>query len=108
MFETAEIGHAIDKATYKTQAAELREALLDAQYELKQRGDFPVLILVHGLDTVGRDDTVNLLNEWLDPRLIDNIAFDEPSRDERQRPWMWRYWKALPAKGRIGMYFGSY
>lgn len=108
MFETAEIGHAVDKATYKEQSAQLREALLEAQYELKQRADFPILILVHGLDTVGRDDTMNLINEWMDPRLIDNIAFTEPTKEERQRPWMWRYWNALPAKGRIGMYFGSY
>lgn len=108
MFESAEIGHVIDKSTYKAEEAALREALLDAQYELRQRGDFPVLILIHGMDGAGRGETLNQINEWLDPRLIHTAAFDKPNDDARERPWMWRYWRELPQKGRIGMFFGSY
>ncbi|RXZ44781.1 polyphosphate:AMP phosphotransferase [Crenobacter cavernae] len=108
MFESAEIGHAIDKDRYDELAPRLREALLDAQYELKARGDFPLLILIHGFDGAGRGETMNLINEWLDPRLIRTVAFDAPDDAARARPWMWRYWNALPAKGRIGMFFGSY
>jgi len=108
MFESAEIGHAIDKQTYKDEVPALREALLDAQYDLKEQGGFPVLILIHGLDGAGRGETMNLINEWLDPRLIHNVAFSSMNDEEKARPWMWRYWRELPAKGRIGMYFGSY
>ena len=108
MFESAEIGHVIDKSTYKAEEAALREALLDAQYELRQRGNFPVLILIHGMDGAGRGETLNQINEWLDPRLIHTAAFDKPNDDARERPWMWRYWRELPQKGRIGMFFGSY
>ncbi|KZE33442.1 polyphosphate:AMP phosphotransferase [Crenobacter luteus] len=108
MFESAEIGHAIDKDTYREQAPRLREALLDAQYELKERGDFPLVILIHGFDGAGRGETMNLINEWLDPRLVRTVAFDAPNDEARARPWMWRYWNALPGKGRIGMFFGSY
>ena len=108
MFESAEIGHAIDKATYKAEEAKLREALLEVQYELKQRGEFPLLLLLHGMDGAGRGETLNQINEWLDPRLIHTAAFDAPNDEARERPWMWRYWRELPQKGRIGMYFGSY
>lgn len=108
MFESAEIGHTIDKAAYKAEEATLREALLDVQYELKQRGEFPLLILIHGMDGAGRGETLNQINEWLDPRLIHTAAFDTPNDDARERPWMWRYWRELPKKGRIGMFFGSY
>jgi polyphosphate:AMP phosphotransferase len=51
---------------------------------------------------------MNLINEWLDPRLIRTVAFASPNDEARARPWMWRYWRELPAKGRIGMFFGSY
>ncbi|MBV8465066.1 MAG: polyphosphate:AMP phosphotransferase, partial [Burkholderiales bacterium] len=51
---------------------------------------------------------VNLLNEWMDPRLIDTHAFGEASGDEAKHPAMWRFWRALPAKGRIGILFGSW
>jgi polyphosphate kinase 2 (PPK2 family) len=82
----------------------LREALLDVQYDLKEKADFPVLILIHGFDGAGRGETMNLINEWLDPRLIDTVAFSSANDEERARPWMWRYWQKLPAKGRIGMF----
>ncbi|MBP8020715.1 MAG: polyphosphate:AMP phosphotransferase [Agitococcus sp.] len=108
MFESAEIGHKIDKNLYKVEEPVLREALLDIQYELKERGEFPVIILINGVDGAGKGETVNLLNEWMDPRLISTHAFGKTSDEERERPRMWRYWRALPAKGRIGILFGSW
>lgn len=108
MFESAEIGHSVDKETWKARVPALREALLDAQYDLKEKPDFPVLILIHGFDGAGRGETLNLINEWLDPRLIDAVAFDAANDEARARPWMWRYWRELPPKGRLGMFFGSY
>ncbi|GGY27789.1 polyphosphate:AMP phosphotransferase [Paludibacterium paludis] len=108
MFESAEIGHRIDKDSFREQVPKLREALLDLQYDLKEKADFPVLILIHGFDGAGRGETMNLINEWLDPRLIRTEAFSTPNDEARARPWMWRYWNALPENGRIGMFFGSY
>jgi polyphosphate:AMP phosphotransferase len=108
MFESAELGHKIDKATYKKEVPALREALLDAQYDLAEVRKFPVIILIGGVDGAGKGETVNLLNEWMDPRNIDTYAFGPPSEEEAERPHMWRYWQALPPKGRIGILFGSW
>lgn len=108
MFETAELGHRIDKAHYREQLPKLREALLDAQYELKEKPEFSVVILINGVDGAGKGETVNLLNEWMDPRLIDTHAFGEASHEEYVQPAMWRFWRALPPKGRIGILFGSW
>ena len=49
MFESAEIGHTIDKQTYNEAVPVLREALLAAQYRLREQARFPVLILINGL-----------------------------------------------------------
>ncbi|MBC7546047.1 MAG: polyphosphate:AMP phosphotransferase [Candidatus Sericytochromatia bacterium] len=108
MFESAELGHAIAKAVYKKEAPKLREALLDAQYDLKERGEFPVIILISGVDGAGKGETVNLLNEWMDPRLIQSRTFSAATDEERDRPQMWRFWRALPPKGRVGILFGSW
>jgi len=108
MFESAEIGHKIDKATYKEEVPILREALLDAQYELKERSEFSVIILINGVDGAGKGETVNLLNEWMDPRLISTCAFAASSDEECEKPYMWRYWRALAPKGKIGVLFGSW
>ncbi len=108
MFESAELGHKIDKETYKQQVPALREALLDAQFDLAQSRKFPVIILIGGVDGAGKGETANLLNEWMDPRHIHTHAFPEPSDEERERPSMWRFWRALPPKGKLGILFGAW
>ncbi len=108
MFESAELGHKIDKETYDAEVPALREALLGAQYDLLQNARFPVIILIGGVDGAGKGETVNLLNEWMDPRHIHAHAMGEPSDEEQERPPMWRFWRSLPPKGRIGIFFGSW
>jgi polyphosphate:AMP phosphotransferase len=108
MFESAELGHKIDKATYEAEVPKLREALLDAQMELAKQSKFPVIILIGGVDGAGRGETVNLLNEWMDPRFLQTHGMGEPSDEELDRPMMWRFWRALPPKGRIGIFLGSW
>ncbi|POA21803.1 polyphosphate:AMP phosphotransferase [Pseudomonas sp. FW300-N1A1] len=108
MFESAEIGHAIDKETFDAEEPVLREALLEAQYELKQQGRFPVIVLINGIEGAGKGETVKLLNEWMDPRLIEVRTFDQQTDEELARPPAWRYWRMLPAKGRMGVFFGNW
>ena len=108
MFESAELGHKISKETYKQEVPALREALLDAQFELAQSKKFPVVILIGGVDGSGKGETANLLNEWMDPRYIHTHAFGVPSDEETERPTMWRYWRALPPKGKIGIFLNSW
>jgi polyphosphate:AMP phosphotransferase len=108
MFESAELGHKIDKESYKKEVPALRAALQDAQYDLKENGKIPVVVLVSGQDGAGKGETINILYEWMDPRFISTLAFSTPTDEERERPFMWRYWRALPPKGRIGVFAGSW
>ncbi|HSD60370.1 MAG TPA: polyphosphate:AMP phosphotransferase, partial [Burkholderiales bacterium] len=108
MFESAELGHKIDKATYDKEELKLREALLNAQVDLVASKRFPVIILVGGVDGAGRSEIVNRLSEWMDPRHIQVNGMGEPTDEEAQRPEMWRYWRVLPPKGKVGIFFGSW
>ena len=108
MFESADLDHSVPKATYKREEPKLREALLDAQYELRKDGSFAAVILIAGVQGAGRGETVNLLNEWMDPRYVATYAFGDPSQEEQERPEQWRYWRVLPPKGRIGVLFGAW
>ena len=56
MFEVAELGHKVDKKEYEEQLPELRYGLLQAQEALKN-ADFPVIILVTGVDFAGKEGT---------------------------------------------------
>ena len=108
MFESAELGHRIPDREYDRREPKLREQLLKAQYDLLANKTFPVIIIIGGVDGAGKGETVNILNEWMDPRHIHTHAFGEMSDEERERPRMWRYWRALPPKGRIGILFGGW
>lgn len=108
MFESAELGHTIDKKTFKAEVPALRAGLLDAQFDLRENGSFPVVILISGVDGAGKGETINVLYEWMDPRYLSTLAFSAPTDEEAARPLMWRYWRALPPKGRTGIFAGSW
>lgn len=108
MFEEAQSDPKLAKKTFDLQEPRLRTALLNAQYALLNRADRTLLVVVAGIAGSGKGDTVNLMNEWMDPRHILTLAFDTPTAEEAQYPRYWRYWNALPAKGRIGIVFGSW
>ncbi|MFO0561236.1 MAG: polyphosphate:AMP phosphotransferase [Polyangiales bacterium] len=108
MFEDAELGHKLSKEEFDKTLPELREKLLEAQTRLLDAKRFPVLLLINGVDGAGKGETVNALHEWLDPRHVQSIAFGAMSDEERERPAMWRFWRALPPKGKIGIFFGNW
>ncbi|HEX8796453.1 MAG TPA: polyphosphate:AMP phosphotransferase [Polyangiaceae bacterium] len=108
MFESAELGHRVDKKDYDREVPKLREALLDAQLRVLERAEFPIILLSGGVDGGGKGEVVNLLLEWMDPRHIQVHAMGEPTDEERSRPPMWRFWRALPPKGKTGVFFGSW
>ena len=107
MFEAAELGRTIPKEDYKRRIPKLRTELLECQRKLTE-ARFPVIVVFAGVDGAGKGETVNLLNEWMDPRWIVTRAYGEPSDEERERPEYWRYWRDLPRKGRIGLFLSSW
>jgi polyphosphate:AMP phosphotransferase len=108
MFESAELGHKISKDKWKNEISKLREGLLDAQLDLLQSKKFPVIILVAGVDCAGKGETVNILNEWMDPRHIETHALRDLTDEELERPQMYRYWRVLPPQGKIGIFIGTW
>ena len=108
MFETAEIRRSIDKPSYEKLVPELRSGLLRVQNELFASKKFPVIVVIGGVDGAGKGETVNTLHEWMDPRFLETNAFGPMSDEERERPEFWRFWRTLPPKGKVGIFFGSW
>lgn len=108
MFEIVETGAQVDKAAWEKRVERLREELLEVQYENLAQKKFPVVLLINGVDGASKSETVSLLTEWMDPRHIHAHALGAPTEDEQQRPPMWRFWKRLPARGDMGIFFGSW
>ena len=107
MLAAVKPGHRVTQAAYEAALPKLRTSLLQAHFALRDR-KFPVIVIVSGADGAGKGELVHRLNEWLDPRGVTTNAFMESSDEERERPFQWRYWRALPARGRIGIFLGSW
>ena len=107
MFRTAELGRTISKEEYHEVLPALRAELLEVQQRLRE-ASFPVIVVFGGVDGAGKGQTVNQLNEWLDPRWLTTRAFGPPSDETAERPEYWRYWRDLPPKGRIGLFLRSW
>ena len=103
MFADLETGSKLAKAKFNAVAGDLRVAMVETQQALRA-ADFPVIVLFAGVDGAGKSESVQLLNEWMDPRWIVTRAFDTPSDEETERPAFWRYWRDLPAAGQIALY----
>jgi polyphosphate kinase 2 (PPK2 family) len=103
MFQTAELGQTVSKEDFDHISNDLRTELLALQQDLRS-ADFSVIVVFAGVDGAGKGESVNLINEWMDPRWIVTQAYDEPSDEERERPAFWRFWRDLPPKGQIGLF----
>ncbi len=107
MLEKAELGRTLSKKDYKDLLPDLRAQLLETQMKL-QGSPFSVIVILEGVDNVSQGEVANKLNEWLDTRGLEFNAFGPKTEEEFQRPRFWRYWRSLPARGRIAVFSGSW
>jgi polyphosphate:AMP phosphotransferase len=107
VFRTAELGRKVPREVYNEQVPVLRQELLELQQALRG-SEFPVVCLFSGVDGAGKGETVNLLNEWMDPRWLVTRAYDAPSQEESERPEYWRFWRDLPPRGRIAFFLRAW
>ena len=107
MFRTAELGRKVSRDVYNEQVTSLRQDLIELQQTLRN-ANFPVIVVFSGVDGAGKGETVNLMNEWMDPRWLITRAYTEASQEEAERPEYWRYWRDLPPRGRIGFFLRAW
>ncbi len=107
MFATAKIGRSLSKQAYKAEVENLRTELLEAQIALRER-DIPVYLIIAGMEGTGKGEVVNTLDEWLDARGVHVHAFWDASDEEKNRPRAWRFWRAMPRRGEISVFFGGW
>ncbi|PWR23496.1 polyphosphate:AMP phosphotransferase [Zavarzinia compransoris] len=108
MFESAEIGNTLSREAYEREMPRLRARLIELQSQLIERRSTEVLIVLAGLAGAGRSESAHLIGELFDPRHVQVVPDLPPNDEERCRPPMWRFWRSLPPKGRIGVFFSGW
>ena len=84
------------------------ELLADYQDRLAAQDTFGVLLVLQGLDASGKDSTIKHVMSGVNPQAVEVRAFKQPSAEELNHDFLWRYQCALPGRGRIGIFNRSH
>lgn len=91
----------------KVKRSELGETLAKLQRELNKI-DSSMLVIVDGWESSGKGFVLKDLTRELDPRYYEVNVFENPTEEEENRPFLWRFFKALPKKGNIAFFDRSF
>jgi PPK2 family polyphosphate:nucleotide phosphotransferase len=69
---------------------------------------YALLIIFQAIDAAGKDGTIKHVMSGLNPQGCQVFSFKAPSAEELDHDYLWRTSKALPERGRIGIFNRSY
>ncbi len=87
---------------------ENREQLAKLQDKLYAQDRYSVLIIFQAMDAAGKDGTVKHVMSGINPQGCQVFSFKQPSAEELDHDYLWRIYKCLPERGRIGIFNRSH
>jgi PPK2 family polyphosphate:nucleotide phosphotransferase len=84
------------------------DLLADYQDRLAAQDAFGVLLVLQGIDAAGKDGTIKHVMSGVNPQAVEVRSFKQPSAEELNHDFLWRCQRALPGRGRIGIFNRSH
>lgn len=101
-------GEEINKKELKKELNDLVDELDELQELLYAHNRFSVLLVFQAMDAAGKDSTIRAVLRGVNPAGCQVHSFKKPSENELDHDFLWRTTKALPQRGRIGVFNRSY
>jgi PPK2 family polyphosphate:nucleotide phosphotransferase len=99
---------AITKETAKEHLDADIKRIAHYQDILYAQDNYALLIIFQAMDAAGKDSTIKHVMSGINPQGCQVFAFKAPSSEELDHDYLWRCTKALPERGRIGIFNRSY
>src|SRR5687768_11786204 len=96
------------KSHCKELLAEHVAAMGELQELLYAHNRYALLIIFQAMDAAGKDSTIKHVMSGVNPQGCQVYSFKHPSKEELDHDFLWRCTKALPERGRIGIFNRSY
>ena len=97
---------------YKEQAKVLLREGIERKAELQERlyaqNRWGLLLIFQAMDAAGKDSAIEHVMSGVNPQGCQVVAFKRPTADELDHDFLWRTSRALPERGRIGIFNRSY
>ncbi len=96
------------KKRAKKYLKERRKLLIEAQEKLYANDRYSLLIVFQAMDAAGKDGTIKHVMSGVNPQGCQVFSFKQPSAEDLDHNFLWRSWRAVPERGRIGIFNRSY
>jgi PPK2 family polyphosphate:nucleotide phosphotransferase len=84
------------------------DRIADYQDRLYAQNEYALLLVFQAMDAAGKDGTIKHVMSGINPQGCQVYSFKAPSEEEMDHDYLWRCYKALPERGRIGIFNRSY
>jgi len=107
MLNEVDLTKKLEKESYKSLMEDLSNRLYLVQQASWSAGT-PVAILFEGWDASGKGTTIHKLTDPIDPRGYKIYPIRASRTYEKKRPWLWRFWLKIPARGEWAIFDRSW
>jgi PPK2 family polyphosphate:nucleotide phosphotransferase len=101
-------GLQLDKGEAKEMLQRGTAWLAEEQNMLYAQDRWSLLLVFQAMDAAGKDSTIKHVMSGVNPQGCQVSSFKQPSSEDLDHDFMWRYVRHLPERGRIGIFNRSY
>jgi polyphosphate:AMP phosphotransferase len=107
MFEHVDLDKRLDQKSFDKVVPELKDRLGELQ-RLSRDAGMPIIVVFEGWDMVGMSEVINNFILPMDPRGFLVYPITAPNPEERSKPFLWRFFVHIPARGRVAVFDRSW
>jgi PPK2 family polyphosphate:nucleotide phosphotransferase len=97
-----------DEKSIKQELETYKDKIADLQEKLFAENKHAVLVVLQAIDGAGKDSCIKHVLSGVNPQGCEVTSFKQPSREELDHDFIWRTYKRLPERGKIGVFNRSY
>lgn len=107
LLDSLDMTRRLDKADYEEQLI-TEQARFSGLLRDKRMRQHALVAVFEGNDAAGKGGAIRRVTAALDPRQYSIVPIAAPTEEERAHPYMWRFWRHIPARGKFTMFDRSW
>ncbi len=105
--DAVDLGRRLARKDYEPTVAAQQLRMRELHFRMYERR-VPVLAVFEGWDAAGKGGAIKRVTAALEPRGFTVSSFSVPRGEEKSHHYLWRFWRALPRTGHLGIFDRSY
>ncbi|MEO0323817.1 MAG: polyphosphate:AMP phosphotransferase [Myxococcota bacterium] len=108
VLDTLDLTRKVPEEVYDVRLEELQGRLARLLRSSRFRKKHSLVVAFEGQDAAGKGGSIRRVTAALDPRSYHVVRIAAPSDEEKALPYLWRFWRHVPARGRTTLYDRSW